>query len=88
MSGNAFDKFTKGPGAKYVAIAFGVLILIFVTYNGATVGPTAACGSLTAVGFIITGFSVLLFLYKHDKDSFNNITSSLSTSSPVSPVST
>jgi len=78
---------TKGPGAKYLAIAFGVIIIMASIYNGATSGFNNSPNiSLSLVGFIITGVSTVLFLYKHDPESFKNITSSLSSSStPASP---
>jgi hypothetical protein len=88
---NFIDTLTKGAGAKYLAIAFGIGIIMSSIYFGSSsnyfVFNSWANGSLSSVGCIITLFSTLLFLYKHDKESFSKLTSTLSSSSPVSPTS-
>jgi hypothetical protein len=82
---NGLDKFTKGPGAKYAAFIFGIIILMCSLYNLTDTGFTWPCGSLSSVGGIITLFSAYLFLYKHDKATLAALTTSTSSSAVSSP---
>lgn len=83
MTFENFDKFLASAGPKYILIAVGVVTIFVSLFVISKDGIDIAVSSLSSLGLSITVFSILIFLYHHDSN-VKDYVSTLSTSSDIS----